>query len=103
MSRDASDHLLQITLQCLGAAAAASASVVSDWEAGFTHHQVGGLLSAMLSPVGGFGKFLMMLVSLSVAAANVPRIYSMSFAFQTFIPKLVAFPRYVFPVFAIVL
>jgi len=92
-----------ITLQCLGAAAAASAPLVPEWEAGFARHQAGGLLNAMLSPVGGFGKFLTMLVSLSVTAANVPRIYSMCFAFQTFFPPLVGLPRYVFPMFTVAL
>ena len=57
----------------------------------------------MLSPVGKFGKFMMLILSLSVTAANVPRIYSMCLAFQTFIPRLVVLPRYVFSVLAIVL
>jgi purine-cytosine permease-like protein len=57
----------------------------------------------MLSPVGGFGKFLMVLLSLSMTGINAPTIYSMSIAFQTFIPPLVAVPRYVFSVLTSVL
>jgi purine-cytosine permease-like protein len=99
LSRGTSDQL-QITLQCLGAAAAASAPFVPHWKAGYVQHGIAGLLDAMLSPVGKFGKCLMIILSLSVTAANAPTIYSMSLAFQTFIPPLVARPRYMFTVFA---
>jgi purine-cytosine permease-like protein len=94
---------LQITLQCLGAAAAISAPSVPNWEAGYTDGNVGGLISAMLSPAGNFGKVLMVLLSLSVTASNAPLIYSMGIDFQILIPPLVVVPRYVFSVFAIIL
>ncbi len=97
-----SDHV-QITLQCLGAAAAISAPSVPNWDADYTDGNVGGLLNAMLSPVGGFGKFLMVLLSLSVTAINAPTIYSICIDFQILIPPLVVVPRYVFSVFATVL
>ena len=54
----------------------------------------------MLSPVGGFGKFLMVLLSLSVTGTNTPTIYSMCMEFQVLIPPLVVVPRYVFSVIA---
>jgi purine-cytosine permease-like protein len=98
---DTSD-LLQITLQCLGAAAAISAHSVPNWNAGYTDGNVGGLINAMLSPVGGFGKFLMVLLSLSVTGTNTPTIYSMCMELQILIPPLVAVPRYVFSVVATV-
>ncbi|KAI0289622.1 cytosine-purine permease [Russula brevipes] len=87
-----------ITLQCLGAAAAISASSVPAWEAGYAGGNVGGLISAMLHPSGKVGKVLMALLSLSVTANNAPTIYSMCMGFQTLIPPLVAVPRYVFSV-----
>jgi purine-cytosine permease-like protein len=99
LSRDISDRL-QITLQCLGAAAAISAPSVPDWNAGYADGNVGGLLNAMLSPVSGFRKVLMVLLSLSVTGNNAPTIYSMCIALQTLIPPLVAVPRYVFSVLA---
>ena len=99
MSRVSSDHL-QITLQCLGAAAAISAPFVPEWKAGYADSDVGGLLNAMLSPIGKFGKVLMVFLSLSVTATTVPTIYSMGIAFQTLVPPLAAVPRYVFSVFA---
>ena len=99
MSRGTSDRL-QITLECLGAAAAISAPSVSDWNAGYAGGNVGGLLNAMLSPVHGFGKFLMVLVSLSVTGNNAPTIYSLCLAVQTLIPPFAVIPRYVFSVLA---
>jgi len=97
--RDTSDHL-QITLQCLGAAAAVSAPFVPEWAVGYTGGNVGGLINAMLLPVNKLGKVLMVLLSLSVTANNSPTIYSMGNAFQTLIPPLVVVPRYVFSVFS---
>ena len=93
----------QILLQILGAAAAISAPSVPDWKAGYTDHNVGGLLNAMLSPTGKVGKAMTLTFSLSVAAANGPTIYSMCMQSQTLIPRLVAYPRYAFSVFATVL
>ncbi|KAI0284674.1 permease for cytosine/purines, uracil, thiamine, allantoin-domain-containing protein [Russula aff. rugulosa BPL654] len=91
-----------ITLQCLGAAAAISAPSVPEWNAGFTGGNVGGLVRAILSPVGGFGKFLVVLLSLSVTGTNTPTIYSMCMEFQVLFPPLVVVPRYVFSVVATV-
>jgi purine-cytosine permease-like protein len=55
-------------------------------------------MRAMLSPVGGFGKVLVALLSLSVTGNNSTIVYSMGIAVQTLIPPLVAIPRYVFSV-----
>jgi hypothetical protein len=40
---------------------------VPSWSDGYGDGNIGGLLQAMLQPVGGFGKFLTVLLSLSVA------------------------------------
>ena len=93
LARGKSDHL-HITLMCLGAAAAISAPLIPDWNAGYAGGNVGGLLNAMLSPVGKFGKFLVVLFSLSVTANNAPSTYSICMSLQTLIPPLVALPRY---------
>lgn len=74
--------------------------VVPDWEAGYADGNVGGLVEAMLHPVGGFGKFLTVLLSLSVTANNAPTIYSLCLGSQTFIPPLVVVPRWVFSIVA---
>ena len=87
---------------CLGAAAAISAPSVPSWNAGYAGGNVGGLLKAMLSPVGGFGKVLVVLLSLTMTSAVSPMIYSMCMQFQTLVPPLAAVPRYVFSVLATV-
>ncbi|TFY67151.1 hypothetical protein EVG20_g4038 [Dentipellis fragilis] len=89
-----------VLLQCFGAAAAISAPFVPEWNAGYADGNVGGLVAAMLGPVGGFGKFLTVLLSLSVMGNNAPTIYSLCLGFQTFIPPLVIVPRYVFSILA---
>ena len=99
---EASSDRPQITLGCLGAAAAISAPSVPGWNAGYADGNVGGLLYAMLSPVGGFGKVLVVLLSLSMISSNAPIIYSLCIQFQTLIPPLAAVPRYVFSVVATV-
>jgi purine-cytosine permease-like protein len=60
-------------------------------------------LNAMLSSAGKLGKGMMLILSLSVAATNGLKIYSMCMQFQTLIPRLVDYPRYVFSVFATLL
>jgi len=73
---------------------------VPAWEAKYAGGNVGGLIDAMLSPVGRFGKVLMVFVSLSVIGNNAITIYSFGMTMQTFIPPLVVVPRYAFSVFA---
>jgi len=89
-----------VTLQCLGAAVAASASFVPSWEQGYENGNVGGLLDAMLHPTGNFGKFLTVLLSLSVTGNIAATFYSFCFNIQIFIPTLVVVPRYVFSILA---
>ncbi|KAF8802510.1 NCS cytosine-purine permease [Phlegmacium glaucopus] len=89
-----------VPLQCLGAAVAVAVPSVPVWEQGYAGGNVGGLLEAVLQPVGNFGKFLMVLLSLSVASNNAAAFYSISINLQAFIPILVAVPRYVFSVVA---
>ena len=92
--------LCQILLQCLGAAVAVTISSVPDWEQGYAGGNVGGLLGAMLHPLGNFGKFLMVLLTLSVAGDNVVAFYCISINLLVFIPIFAAVPRYVFSVVA---
>ncbi|KAF8872734.1 NCS cytosine-purine permease [Infundibulicybe gibba] len=66
----------------------------------YTDGNVGGLLEAMLQPTGNFGKFLTVLLSLSVAGNIAATLYSVSLNIQVFIPPLVAVPRYFFSILA---
>jgi NCS1 nucleoside transporter family len=88
-----------VLVECLGAAAALAAPSVDSWNLAYgPDGNVGGLLEAMLSPVGNFGKFLTVMLSLSVSANIACTLYSMCFNFQVLVPKLAAVPRYVFSV-----
>ncbi|KAK1229624.1 hypothetical protein PQX77_007317 [Marasmius sp. AFHP31] len=87
-----------ITVQCLGAAVAAAAPTVPSWS---SHAETpGALVLAMLGPVGNFGKFLVVLLALSVTANITTTFYSISLNVQVFIPKFVAVPRYIFSIVA---
>lgn len=90
-----------VTLQCLGAAVVVNVPFVPAWEEGYAGGtDVGGLLEAMLHPTKGFGKFLTVLLSLSVAGNIAATFYSISLNVQIFIPFLVIVPRYVFSIVA---
>lgn len=47
-----------------------------DWATAYNDGSVGGLLGAVLAPVGGFGKFCLVLLALSIVANNIPNNYS---------------------------
>lgn len=88
-----------IVLECLGVAAVMATPNVPSWNEGYgTAGNIGGLLSAMLSPVGGFGKFLTVMLSLSVTANIACTLYSICFNFQVLVPSFSRVPRYVFSI-----
>ncbi|OBZ77700.1 Purine-cytosine permease fcyB [Grifola frondosa] len=89
-----------ILCQCLGAAVVVAVPSVPAWSDGYDNGNVGGLLEAMLRPTGNFGKFLTVLLALSVTANIAPTFYSFSLSFQVFIPPLVVVPRYLFSILA---
>ncbi|TFK49312.1 cytosine-purine permease [Heliocybe sulcata] len=84
---------------CLGAAFAAAASTVPAWNEGFEDgDNVGGLFYAVLAPAGGFGKFLTVLVALTVPAACAPTMYTFGTSFMTIAPFFAKIPRYLFAI-----
>ncbi|KAL5514386.1 hypothetical protein ACEPAG_2474 [Sanghuangporus baumii] len=89
-----------VTIQCLGAAFAVSIPVVPSWSAAYVDQSLGDLFVAVLEPTGGFGKFLTVLLSLSVTANIAPTMYSFGLTFQVFIPYCAHLPRFVFSVLA---
>ncbi|KAF8991743.1 cytosine-purine permease [Cyathus striatus] len=89
-----------VLIQCLGAAVVVGAMSFPGWETGYTEGGVGGLLDAVLHPTRGFGKFLTVLLSLSVTANIAATFYCISLNIQVFIPPLVIVPRYVFSLLA---
>ncbi|KAJ7485496.1 permease for cytosine/purines, uracil, thiamine, allantoin-domain-containing protein [Mycena latifolia] len=89
-----------IALQCFGALIGACLASVPAWEAGYESGDVGGILNAMLSPAKGFGKFLTVLLALSVMGNVAATFYSISLNMQILMPVLVVVPRYVFSILA---
>ena len=63
--------------------------------AGYTNDSVGGLLAAVLSPLGGFGKFCLVILALSIIANNCPNIYSVTFSLQVMARWTAAVPRFI--------
>jgi purine-cytosine permease-like protein len=87
-------------LQCLGAAASIAAAEYAPWREAFGEGDLGALLLAMLDGTGGFGKFLTVLLSLSVVGNVAPTIYSFGLSFQVFVPWSLKVPRYFFSILA---
>ena len=83
----------------LGAAFAAAAPAVPEWEASFDNgNNVGGLFEAVLSPAGGFGKFITVLVALFVPSACAPTMYTFASSSMTIHAWLGRIPRYVYTI-----
>lgn len=55
----------------------------------------GGLLGAVLEPLGGFGKFCLVILALSIIANNCPNIYSVSLTLQVLSRYTQRVPRFI--------
>ncbi|EIW55544.1 cytosine-purine permease [Trametes versicolor FP-101664 SS1] len=89
--------IASLAAHMLGAAFAAAAPGVPSWEAGFEQgNNVGGLIQAVLSPSGGFGKFLTVLLALSIPSACAPTMYTFASSFMTIHAWFARVPRYVY-------
>jgi purine-cytosine permease-like protein len=82
----------------LGAAIGGALFSVPTWEKGYETNAVGGVLAAMLSPAGGFGKFVVVVLSLTLLGNIAATMYSVTLNFQILVPQLVLIPRYAFSV-----
>lgn len=100
-----------VLVMWLGAAIAAAALAGSDpsmasstlghWFAMYEEHELGGLLHAvMVKPMGGGGKFFMVLLVLSVIANNIVNVYSLGMSISVITRYLQLVPRLVWPVVA---
>lgn len=64
---------------------------------------IGAILATVLAPWNGFGKFLLVILSLSVIANNVPNTYSAALSFQALAKPLQYIPRAVWTLVVVVL
>lgn len=55
-----------VPLLILGAAMGGAVPVVTGWAEAYESYGTGGVMAAMLEPAGGFGKFVLVLLALSV-------------------------------------
>jgi NCS1 nucleoside transporter family len=76
---------------------------VSAWQTAFNSGSVGGLLSAVVSPLGGFGKLMLALIALSIIANNIPNDYSLGLSVQVFGRAFQRIPRYIWTLIGAVL
>ncbi|EFQ32902.1 NCS1 nucleoside transporter [Colletotrichum graminicola] len=86
-----------ILLMTLGAAIGGAMSSIPAWQDGFNSTLVGGVLGAMLSPAGGFGKFILVVLAFTMLANISGTMYAITLNFQTLIPSF-RLPRYIFSV-----
>jgi purine-cytosine permease-like protein len=72
--------------ELLGAAIISATKInngVNPYADGYAQSAVGGLLAAVLfPPLGGFGKFCLVILALSIIGNNIPNIYSVALTLQ---------------------
>lgn len=85
-------------LMVLGAAIGGAITSIPEWQESYDETQVGGVLAAMLSRAGGFGKFVVVVLSLTLLGNIAATMYSITLNFQILIPQLVVVPRYMFSI-----
>ncbi len=79
----------------LGAAIGGAISANPEWLDGYEKYNIGGVLGAILERGGGFGKFVLVLLTFSVIATTSRDIYSISVDFHVLIPNAHKIPRVV--------
>ncbi|KAK1759371.1 purine-cytosine permease fcyB [Echria macrotheca] len=85
-----------VPLLILGAAIGGAVANVPSWDAAYQVTGIGGVMSEMLAPVGGFGKFILVLLALSVCGNISISVYSISLCLQMLVPPFAKVPRFVF-------
>jgi purine-cytosine permease-like protein len=90
-------NLLSIVpIELLGAAVFMGTYTNINWSQAYERDNIGGLLGASLSSLGGFGKFLLTIFALSTVASNIINIYSLSLSTQVIAPIFKRVPRFVY-------
>ncbi|KAH8924210.1 hypothetical protein BT69DRAFT_1261642 [Atractiella rhizophila] len=82
-----------VLIESLGAGMMTTFLNKPTWEERYLRDGIGGLLGAGLSPLGGFGQFLLVLLALSIVGNNIPNLYSFALTFQALGPVAQAIPR----------
>ncbi|KAK8060307.1 purine-cytosine permease fcy22 protein [Apiospora saccharicola] len=85
-----------VPLLVLGAAMGGAVPVVEGWSDAYDAYGAGGVLAAMLEPAHGFGKFVLVLLALSVLGQLAISMYSIALNLQMLVPIFTKVPRYAF-------
>jgi purine-cytosine permease-like protein len=67
----------------------------TDWLNAYNTGSVGGLIGEALAPAGGFGKFCLVLLGLSIVANNIPNNYSLGLSAQVLGNWATKVPRFI--------
>lgn len=84
--------------EVLGAAFMTAVAKDQAFADAYDNRGVGGLMGQALKPLGGFGKFLLVLLTLSIVGCNLISNYSLAFMCQNFHPALIKVPRFVWTI-----
>lgn len=85
-----------VLLETLGMAFTTAFASNKVWSTAFgPTGDVGGLLSAVVAPLQGFGTFLLVLLALSIIANNIPNDYSLGLSVQVFGKWFQSVKRYI--------
>lgn len=87
-----------IPLMVLGAAIGGAVPQVDSWNAGYEAYSAGGILAAMLQPAGNFGKFILVLLALSVVGNVAGTMYCLTLNCQLLLPLFRRVPRALFAI-----
>jgi purine-cytosine permease-like protein len=90
-----------VPLLILGAAMGGAVPVVDGWADAYDAYGAGGVLAVMVSSAGGFGKFVLVLLALSVLGNIAMSMYSVALNLQMILPVFTKVPRFVFIVVVI--
>ncbi|EZF30985.1 hypothetical protein H101_05384 [Trichophyton interdigitale H6] len=90
--------LPNIPLMILGAAIGGAVPNIPSWSSAYETGSVGGILAAMLASAGGFGKFIIVLLTFSTLGNIAASIYSISLNFQLLLPIFLRVPRAIFAI-----
>ncbi|TQN74800.1 Purine-cytosine permease fcyB [Colletotrichum shisoi] len=90
-----------VPLLILGAAIGGALNNVPEWKSGWDAYGIGGVMAAMLTPAGGFGKFVLVVLALSVIGNIATSMYSAALCMQQMLPIFAKAPRIVFVVVAL--
>ena len=88
--------LPSVPLLILGAAIGGAVPNIESWNKAYETSGVGGSMYEMLAPAGGFGKFIMVLLALSVIGNIAISMYSVALNLQMLLPFFTRIPRFVF-------